>query len=82
MQQGPDVTVDVAGLLGLFCVLLFGAFILAAMVFWIWMLVDCLSNEPSGNDKIMWVVVILLTHWLGALLYYFIRRPQRLRGGR
>ena len=43
------------------------------------MLVDCLTKEPStGNDKIVWAVVILVTHLLGASLYFFLRRPQRI----
>ena len=47
--------------------------------FWIWMLIDCISNEPSiGNDKVIWVLVILILHGIGALLYFFIRRPQRI----
>lgn len=49
-------------------------------IFWIWMLVDCLMNEPSeGNDKIIWAVVIVLTTVLGAILYFIFRRPQRKR---
>ena len=49
-------------------------------VFWIWMLVDCATKEPSqGNDKIVWILVIALTHWLGALIYFLARRPQRIR---
>ncbi|MBN2217130.1 MAG: PLDc_N domain-containing protein [Pirellulales bacterium] len=48
-------------------------------VFWIWMLVDCATKEPSeGNDKIVWILVIALTHWLGALIYYVVRRPKRI----
>jgi uncharacterized BrkB/YihY/UPF0761 family membrane protein len=51
-----------------------------ASVFWVWMLVDCAMREPSqGNDKIVWVIVILLTHFLGALIYFFVRRPERIR---
>ena len=47
-------------------------------VFWIWMLVDCLSKESSeGNDKIVWALVIFFGNVFGALLYFFIRRPQR-----
>lgn len=47
-------------------------------IFWIWMLVDCLMNEPSeGNDKVIWVLVIVFTHALGALIYLLARRPQR-----
>ena len=52
---------------------------LLGTVFWVWMLVDCLMNESSeGNDKIIWAVVILATHLLGAALYYFVRRPVRI----
>lgn len=48
-------------------------------VFWIWMLVDCATKEPSeGNDKIIWILIILLTHWIGALIYLLVRRPQRI----
>lgn len=51
---------------------------IAIFVFWIWMIIDCASNEPSnGSDKIIWILVIVFLHGLGALLYYLIRRPQR-----
>ncbi len=49
-------------------------------IFWIWMIVDCATKESSeGNDKIVWILVILLTHFIGALIYFFARRPQRIR---
>jgi phospholipase D-like protein len=65
---------------------LFGSFFIffiilgfAFFAFWIWMLIDCISNEPStGNDKIIWVLVILILQWVGAVLYFMIRRPQRI----
>lgn len=48
-------------------------------ILWVWMLIDCATREPSdGNDKIIWMLVILFTHLLGALIYYFVRRPQRI----
>ncbi|MEI6914768.1 MAG: PLD nuclease N-terminal domain-containing protein [Armatimonadota bacterium] len=47
-------------------------------VFWIWMLIDCATQEPSeGNTKIVWILVILLGHFIGALVYFCVRRPQR-----
>ena len=53
---------------------------LLAIAFWIWMLVDCATKEPSaGNDKIIWILVIIFTHWLGALIYFLVRRPERKR---
>ncbi len=60
---------------------LFGlALTLAAVGFWIWMLIDCATKEPdTGNDKITWIIIIALTNWIGALIYYFVRRPERIR---
>lgn len=56
------------------------AFTVLYFVFWIWMLIDCLKYEPSeGNDKIIWAVVIILLQALGALLYYIVRRPERIK---
>ncbi|MFH1303530.1 MAG: PLD nuclease N-terminal domain-containing protein [Planctomycetota bacterium] len=55
------------------------AFIILQLVMWIWMLVDCLQNEPStGNDKVIWVLLMVFLGVIGSLLYYFIRRPQRI----
>lgn len=49
-------------------------------VLWIWMLIDCATNEPSeGSDKIVWILVIVFTHLLGALIYLLVRRPERKR---
>ena len=54
--------------------------ILFVTAFWVWMLVDCAMKETTqGNDKLIWVLVILFTHWIGAAIYFFVRRPQRIR---
>ena len=51
---------------------------LLGTIFWIWMLIDCAINEPSeGNDKIIWILIIVFTSFLGAILYFLIRRPRR-----
>lgn len=59
------------------------AFFLIAVggtILWIWMIVDCATNEPSeGNDKLIWILVIVLTHWIGALIYLLVRRPERIK---
>jgi hypothetical protein len=67
--------------MSLFCLpLLAFPFMLLATVFWIWMLVDCATKEPSqSNDKIVWILVILFTHFIGALIYFLVRRPERIR---
>jgi hypothetical protein len=52
--------------------------VVGLMVLWIWTLIDCIKNESTeGNERIVWVVVIAVTHWIGALIYLIVRRPQR-----
>tara|TARA_B110000238_G_C15868009_1_gene328087 strand:- start:316 stop:555 length:240 start_codon:yes stop_codon:yes gene_type:complete len=41
-------------------------------------LIDILRNEFSGNNKIVWLLVVLLGNFLGALLYFIIGRKQKL----
>lgn len=42
------------------------------------MIVDCATNEPSeGNEKLVWIVIIVFAQIIGALIYYFVRRPKR-----
>ncbi len=41
-------------------------------------LIDILKNEFSGNNKIVWILVVLLGNLLGALLYFIIGRKQKL----
>lgn len=49
-------------------------------IFWVWMLVECITKEPrDSNDRIVWAVVIAITHLLGAGLYFLLRRPKRMQ---
>ncbi|GCE46672.1 phospholipase D-like protein [Thermosporothrix hazakensis] len=53
---------------------------LLAFLFWIFVLIDCVTKEPSeGNDKIAWMLFILWVPLIGAILYYVIRRPERIK---
>jgi len=40
-------------------------------------LISALMNTFRGNDKIMWVLVIILLPFLGSVLYFLIGRNQR-----
>ena len=52
---------------------------LVLFAFWVWMLVHCLQNQALvGNEKLVWVLVIVFTHFLGAVIYFFVGRPKRL----
>jgi hypothetical protein len=52
---------------------------LLSTIFWVIVLVDAATNESKqGNDKIVWVLIILLANLLGAILYIGIRRKRRI----
>lgn len=49
---------------------------LAMFGFWLWMLIDCCVKEFPDGNKAMWLVIIILTGCLGALIYLFAGRPK------
>ncbi|HEX2047039.1 MAG TPA: PLDc N-terminal domain-containing protein [Acidimicrobiales bacterium] len=55
------------------------ALLLAAIGFWIWSLVDAI-RVPDGSfragNKVVWVVVIAVTGFLGSVVYLFAGRPR------
>ncbi len=56
---------------------------LAATVFWIVELIDVLRREFTDSTmKIVWLLVVFFLHGLGAILYYFIGKPQGRLSGR
>ena len=54
------------------------ALALATCVFWVCMIVECATKERADGDKLVWIVIIVLAGWIGAFLYYFVRRPRRI----
>ena len=58
--------------------LLLGLLALLGFLFWLRALVDCATKESAeGNTKIVWVIIIVFTNIVGALIYWLVRRPQR-----
>ena len=56
--------------------LIFGLFfllIIGSLALWIWMLVDCIKRKFKKDDeKIIWLLVIILVQAIGAIIYYFV----------
>jgi uncharacterized membrane protein YidH (DUF202 family) len=62
-------------ILFLLCLLPLG---LLSLAFWIWMLVDAAQNRGlDQTERIVWVIVVALLHFLGAVIYFFAGRPKR-----
>jgi hypothetical protein len=75
-----DQLVD-AAVPGIFLLFFAFAFLLwlAATAFWVWMLVDCIKNEgDAGNQRVIWALLMVFLGPIVSILYYFIRRPQRI----
>jgi len=53
--------------------------LLVTLVIPIIALVDILKSKFEGNNKIVWVLVVLFLGLLGVILYYFIGRKQRVQ---
>ena len=70
------VTPPLLGMIGLGPVgLLVITLVLALTAFWMWMLVECAKRIISGETKLVgWLIVIALTHWVGALAYWSFGR--------
>lgn len=62
--------------LGIVAILIIAAALL--FVFWLWMLIDCLKRpdgmfaEGGNNTRLIWILVIIFTGLIGALIYYFL----------
>ena len=50
---------------------------IAFTIFWLWMLVDALANQPTTEQKILWFLVIFLLPVVGALIYLFVGKGGR-----
>jgi hypothetical protein len=62
---------------GLLFVLFLVALGILAFIFWILMLVNAITNSRlNGTEKIVWVLVIIFLHFLGALIYFLVGRRQ------
>jgi len=52
---------------------LFFLLIIGSLALWIWMLVDCIKRKFKKEDeKIIWLLVIILVQVIGAIIYYFV----------
>lgn len=53
---------------------------LVVFAFWLGALQSCIANEPpTDHIRMTWTLLIVFLGPIGALGYFFIRRPQRIR---
>ena len=68
------------GFFGLFMIIFIPLVLIAigiyCIILWVMMLIDAIKN-CSEDTKVVWVLVIVFTHIIGALIYYFVEKKQR-----
>lgn len=74
---GGDAAAAGGGILMLLCSCFMILIGIALLGFWIWMLIDCAQRTfPGENDKLIWILVVVLAGWIGAIIYYFVGRKK------
>ena len=53
-------------------------FLFVALFFWLFCVIDVLRNSFNGNDKLIWILVLIFVPILGPFLYFFIGRKKRI----
>jgi hypothetical protein len=53
------------------------AILIAALAFWIWMVVDCAAYERNRNAKLLWLLLMIFGNLFGAPLYFLFRKMRR-----
>ncbi len=50
---------------------------IGSFVFWVLMLVDAIQRKfKEPNEKLIWVLIIIFAHIIGAILYYFLIKKK------
>jgi len=54
--------------------------LLGLLVFWVVMLIDLLKRPESAfndsNDRLVWILILVLGGGLGALVYFFVKKKE------
>jgi len=54
-------------------------FFLLVSFLWIIALVDIVRSEFQGNDKVVWVIVVIFFPFLGSILYFIFGKSRKIR---
>lgn len=73
MQQSSN-----AAAMGGFVILCFILGAITFVIIWLYALTDILKSKFSGNNKIIWFLLIIFLPPLGVILYFLIGRDQKL----
>jgi uncharacterized membrane protein len=53
--------------------------LLLAGIPWLIALIDILRSDFTGNDKLIWLLVIIFIPFIGPIVYFIVGRKQKIR---
>lgn len=73
-----DVIFFPVAMAGSFLAMLIGV---VAFLFVIWMIIDCAGRKfKNSAEKIIWILVMIFTTWVGALIYFVAVKSMNSHG--
>ena len=69
---------ELLGIIGPIQIFLFLMIMFITGVLPILALIDILKSEFVGNNKIMWVLIVLFMNIIGSILYFLIGKNQKI----
>ena len=52
-------------------------FSLLILIFWVWIIIDCLRSKLETSEKLIWILIILIFNVIGALLYLIFSKGRK-----
>ena len=70
---------ELLGIIGFFQFGMFFSIFLIATILPIIAIIDILRSEFEGNNKLIWVLIVVFMHIIGSILYFLIGTNQKIR---
>ncbi|MDO6674496.1 PLD nuclease N-terminal domain-containing protein [Tenacibaculum sp. 1_MG-2023] len=67
------------GMIGVWQIIVLLIVVLLGILPTIIALIDILKSKFKGNNKIFWILVVLLANFFGVILYFLIGREQKIK---
>jgi len=45
------------------------AFVIIAIFLWAWAIINCMNSDLSKDDKLLWILIIILLNFIGSIIY-------------
>lgn len=52
------------------------SFIVALSILWVWSIIDCLKSNIKTENKLLWLLIIIIFNVLGSILYFIFKDKQ------